>query len=300
MVELRVLGTLQLTAPDRREAGSLVHQAKRAALLAYLAAAAPRGAHRRDKLLALFWPELDQARARAALNQTVYVLREALGEDALGPRGDGALGVTDVVWCDATAFEAALEAGNPAEALALYRGDLLEGFFISEAPDVMNADGSGQVRLTSDAAADHGPAWSPNGARIAFASRRDGTDEIYVMNADGSNVLRLSATGENSGPAWSPDGLQIAFHHGQCYYSCDYDLFRMNAGGSGILQLTSGDPPADTDPAWSRDGQWIAFATVSCDYYQGCYYSAIAAVKPDGSGRTEILSGPVFQPVWRP
>ena len=135
MIELRVLGTLQLTSPDRREAGSLVHQAKRAALLAYLAAAAPRGSHRRDTLLALFWPELDQARARAALNQTVYVLREALGEDALGPRGDGALGVSDAVWCDATAFEAALDAGNPAEALALYRGDLLEGFFISEAPE---------------------------------------------------------------------------------------------------------------------------------------------------------------------
>ncbi len=165
---------------------------------------------------------------------------------------------------------------------------------------MMNADGSAQVRLTSDAAADHGPAWSPNGDRIAFASRRDGTDEIYVMNADGSNVLRLSTTGENSGPAWSPDGLQIVFHHGQCYYSCDYDLFRMNASGSGVLQLTSGDPPADTDADWSRDGQWIAFATVSCDYYQGCYYSAIAAVKPSGADRTEVLSGPVFQPVWRP
>ena len=113
----------------------LVHQAKRAALLAYLAAATPRGLHRRDKLLALFWPELDQARARAALNQAVYVLRATLGEDALMPRGDGALGLHDTVWCDAAAFEAALDAGRPADAMALYRGDLLDGFFISDAPE---------------------------------------------------------------------------------------------------------------------------------------------------------------------
>ena len=135
MVELRVLGTLQLRASDRRPVESFTHQARRAALLAYLAAAVPRGAHRRDKLLALFWPELDQAHARAALNQAVYVLRATLGEDAVVPRGNGGVGLTDVVWCDAAAFEAALDAGNSAEALALYRGDLLDGFFITGAPE---------------------------------------------------------------------------------------------------------------------------------------------------------------------
>src|SRR5207253_9664100 len=137
MIELRVLGTLQLStaAPAGRDVASLVHQAKRAALLAYLAAATPRGPHRRDKVLALFWPELDEAHARAALNQAVYVLRATLGEDAIVPRGDGALGVTEVVWCDAVAFQQALDAGRPAEALRLYQGDLLEGFFISGAPE---------------------------------------------------------------------------------------------------------------------------------------------------------------------
>ena len=135
MIELRVLGALQINGSGGREVEPLAHQAKRAALLAYLAAATPRGLHRRDKLLALFWPELDQARARAALNQAVYVLRATLGEDALLPHGDGALGLGDGVWCDAVAFEAALDAGRPAEALKLYRGDLLEGFFISGAPE---------------------------------------------------------------------------------------------------------------------------------------------------------------------
>src|SRR2546426_6533781 len=135
MVEFRLLGTLSLRTADGRDAGSLLSQPRRLALLAYLAAATPRGPHRRDKILALFWPELDEAHARAALNQAVYVLRATLGEDAIVPRGDGALGVTEVVWCDAVAFQQALDAGRPAEALRLYQGDLLEGFFISGAPE---------------------------------------------------------------------------------------------------------------------------------------------------------------------
>src|SRR6266705_1204831 len=69
MVEFRLLGTLSLTTADGREAGSLLSQPRRLALLAYLAAATPRGPHRRDTLLALFWPELDQEHARAALRR---------------------------------------------------------------------------------------------------------------------------------------------------------------------------------------------------------------------------------------
>ena len=52
---------------------------------------------------------------------------------------------------------------------------------------VMNSDGSGVTRLTNDSAWDGMPSWSPDGARIAFVSYRDGNGEIYVMNTDGSN-----------------------------------------------------------------------------------------------------------------
>ncbi|MGH7675322.1 MAG: TolB family protein, partial [Gemmatimonadales bacterium] len=51
---------------------------------------------------------------------------------------------------------------------------------------VMNPDGSGAMNLTNNPNADFGPAWSPDGARLAFSSARDGNDEIYRMNADGS------------------------------------------------------------------------------------------------------------------
>src|SRR5256884_5668442 len=87
MVEFRLLGTLSLRTADGRDAGSLLSQPRRLALLAYLAAATPRGPHRRDTLLALLWPELDQEHARAALRQSLHVLREALGDDVVVTRG---------------------------------------------------------------------------------------------------------------------------------------------------------------------------------------------------------------------
>jgi DNA-binding SARP family transcriptional activator/TolB-like protein/Tfp pilus assembly protein PilF len=136
VVELRILGTLQLSASDGRDLTTLARQSKRTALLVYLAAAVPNGLHRRDTLLALFWPELDETHARAALSQALYVVRNALGDQGIVTRGDDEVGLShNVVWCDVRAFEAALDAGHPAEALALYRGGLLDGLFVSDAPE---------------------------------------------------------------------------------------------------------------------------------------------------------------------
>jgi len=136
VIELRLLGTLQLSASDGRDLTALARRSKRTALLLYLATAVPHGLHRRDTLLALFWPELDQANARSALSQALYVLRNALGEQAILTRGDDEVGIArEVVWCDVHAFEAELDAGHFAEALALYRGGLLNGFSLGDAPE---------------------------------------------------------------------------------------------------------------------------------------------------------------------
>jgi len=136
VIELRLLGSVRVIGGDAREIDTVAAQTRRLALLAYLAAATPRGMHRRDSLAALFWPELDQAHARAALRQAVYVLRSALGADALSSRGDEEIGLAfDTVRCDVAAFDDTLLAGRFEEALELYRGDLLEGFFITAAPE---------------------------------------------------------------------------------------------------------------------------------------------------------------------
>ena len=61
----------------------------------------------------------------------------------------------------------------------------------------MNADGSGQARLTNSPARDYRPSWSRDGSKILFATGRDGNMDVYVMNADGSNQVRLT-----NNPAW--------------------------------------------------------------------------------------------------
>ena len=136
MIELRLLGGLNLRRDDGRELESVLTQPKRIALLAYLAVASPHRFHRRDILLGLFWPELDQDHARAALRQALLGLRQALGPVTLTGRGDEEVGLDQAgVWCDARAFDERLSAGDTERALELYRGDFLEGFFLSGADE---------------------------------------------------------------------------------------------------------------------------------------------------------------------
>jgi len=133
MIHLRTLGALDLRGSDGRELRSVLAQPKRVALLCYLALATPRGSHRRDTLLALFWPEHDAEHARNSLSQSVHVLRRTLGPDALVSGNGDALSLNwDSFWCDTVAFEEALDAGRLADALELHRGELLEGFHVSD------------------------------------------------------------------------------------------------------------------------------------------------------------------------
>jgi DNA-binding SARP family transcriptional activator/TolB-like protein len=135
MIRLRTLGALDLQAAGGDELRAVLAQPKRLALLAYLAIAAPGGFVRRDTLLAVFWPESDEERARGAFRQAVRYLRRSLGDDVIVNRGADEVGIAeDTLWCDATAFRRALAEGDLAAALDLYRGDLLEGFYVPDAP----------------------------------------------------------------------------------------------------------------------------------------------------------------------
>ena len=95
--------------------------------------------------------------------------------------------------------------------------------------------------------------WSPDGAQIAFESDVDGDMDIYVMNADGTGVRRLTgaepdADAHDEGPAWSPDGLQIAFTSGTGNLTGDIHV--MNADGSDVRRITDNQDPR---PGWARD-----------------------------------------------
>jgi hypothetical protein len=129
-----------------------------------------------------------------------------------------------------------------------------------------NVNGTGVVQLTTDGVSNQ-PAWSPDGRRIAFSSRRGGTGgDIYVMDADGSNVVRRTFTASanrNGGPAWSPDGRKIAFTHWE------------GVGGSGVVTVVSADDDGTSAialtkgcmPSWSPDGGRIAFSAPNCNDY---------------------------------
>ena len=135
-MEVRTLGTLSVCGRDGRELYALAAQPKRFALLAYLCLATPRGFHQREALLGLFWPEADAFHARAALRKSLHVVRHAVGDDVILSRGDDQIGVAfDVISCDAAEFQDLVGKGRLEEALDLYRGELLPGFYVDGVPE---------------------------------------------------------------------------------------------------------------------------------------------------------------------
>jgi PKD repeat protein len=157
----------------------------------------------------------------------------------------------------------------------------------------MNADGSGQTRLTANAAWDGTPAWSPDGTRIAFASDRDGDSDIYLMNADGTAQTSLIAAaewGSEIEPAWSPDGSRIAFTSDR---DGNAEVYVMNADGTGQTRRTA-SPGADGAPAWSPDGSRIAFESDRDDNVD------IHVMNADGSGRVRLTTDAAYDgtPAW--
>ena len=112
--------------------------------------------------------------------------------------------------------------------------------------------------LTSNPTNDFAPAWSPDGRRIAFTSRRSGNYDLYVINADGSGVRRLTTDpGFDGFPSWSPDGTRIAFESSRT--GGNYDIWIINADPPASPRRVTSDPAVDGLPTWSPDARRIAF-----------------------------------------
>lgn len=136
MIQLLVLGGFDVRADHPQGSPPGITQPKRLALLLYLALHQPAGFQHRERLLALLWPDADDASSRHSLRNALHALRQSLGDEAILTRGDSYVGLDrERFRCDALELRANLAAGRLEEALALWKGDLAPGFHVSGAPD---------------------------------------------------------------------------------------------------------------------------------------------------------------------
>ena len=134
---------------------------------------------------------------------------------------------------------------------------------------VSDADGSGALQLTDEAAGSGWPVWSPDGQSIAFDSDRSDPDlgddlpvnDVFVMRPDGTGVVNLTgAVGFSGDPAWSPDGQEIAFQREPRTATGQQGIFVMRRDGSGVRQVTAAPAGGyDSVPRYSPDGDRLVF-----------------------------------------
>lgn len=156
-------------------------------------------------------------------------------------------------------------------------------------PDVFRHDlGTGQRRAISrHAGLNTSAAVSPDGRRVALILSKDGAPDVYVCDADGGNMLRLTRTREDdSSPCWSPDGQWI------CFATKIKDrrlLCKVPASGGEVQRITTSGVSNPSEPDWSPDGKWIVF-TAQMGGFEIC------VVPASGGAATVLVSGE--DPSW--
>ncbi len=156
---------------------------------------------------------------------------------------------------------------------------------------VVNTDGSGWRNLTNRVDWDAGPAWSPDGARIVFASHTGPRRELYTMRPDGSDRVMLRQDGTSTGtdrwPAYSLDGTHVAFVVTSAGGGKGCNISVIDADGANVREIQS-DLNAMA-PSWSPDGSRIAFVA---DREGDNHSPDIYTVRPDGKGLRRLTRHP--------
>lgn len=181
--------------------------------------------------------------------------------------------------------------------ITFYSNQTMGGIYLTD------ADGSGNtVLLSAHPTNDSKPCWSPDGSRIAFESLRDDPIDkklmdIYVMNADGNHLTRLTNTdGYYTEPDWSPDGKQIVVA-GQRSGDSSQNLFLLTLETGEVTRLTNTEY-VEGDPVWSPDGSQIAFT--SNRQGQNVWNIYILDVESGDIRQLTEGGGSDFQPDWSP
>jgi Tol biopolymer transport system component len=159
----------------------------------------------------------------------------------------------------------------------------------------------GETNITNNPAEDIEADLSPDGKRIVFASDREGSYDIWVVNVDGSGLIRLTEESAGDfGPRWSPDGERIAF-------SRTGSLMVMDSDGSNVQVVTQAKPGPTAPPCeagaflggWSPDGKQLTFYGASATRGLG----QVCIVNVDGTGLKVVVAEPPgydVEPAWSP
>jgi Tol biopolymer transport system component len=134
----------------------------------------------------------------------------------------------------------------------------------------LNLNTNELVQLTYGEYRDAMPAWSPDRSEIVFVSNRSGNFDLYVMNADGSNIRQLTETAESESPVWTPDGQQIIYVLARTleYGLKESHLYIMSANGQDNRQLIN-LPGSSFDPDLSPDGRFLAYTQKEPVIFEG-------------------------------
>jgi TolB protein len=157
-------------------------------------------------------------------------------------------------------------------------------------PDIFYHNlGTGQRRVVAGySGLNTSAAVSPDGSRVAMILSKSGSPNVWVCNADGADLKRLTTSSEDSSPCWSPDGQWICF---ATKIAERRMLAKVPAGGGAMQRISTPGAPNPTEPDWSPDGKWIAF-TSQAGGFNIC-------VMPAGGGTpTALVSGE--DPSWSP
>lgn len=174
----------------------------------------------------------------------------------------------------------------------------------------VNLDGSDERPLIALPGNDELPAWSPDGTKIAFQSSRGLGTDIFVADADGGNIRRLTdGNGRvHASPAWSPDSRQIAFESNRHQViapdsgipKAEPEIYVIDVDGAHLRRITHVGPTAlASKPTWSPDGRQIAFELYVEDFI---FISSLYIVNADGSNLYAIPNIPrkSIYPRWSP